>query len=889
MKTDYTSIRIRFASLALFTLIMFAHGLVHAVSARAQWRNSSELLINLAQGLRVTSDMRFFISDGAMPFRQSQNVIELPLISSGSHHALVSTAHINHHVIDTLIRGPLKAVVTNGRGETLDSMTIQYAGLLDHLYYYEGNDLGPVAHHNEFSLKLWAPTARQVRLFIYSSPDANPQDPQAILPMDRENGIWKTYLPRSYENFFYLYEVEVFQPLTGQMELSLATDPYSRSLAMNSAKSQIVNIDSEQLKPSGWDHLTKPVLHSLVDSVIYELHIRDFSSLDATVPFYERGTYSAFTQDNSLGMQHLKSLAEAGLTHIHLLPFNDFGSVNENKSLWQNYHGRSSYLEEPQSIIGQIRSEDPFNWGYDPVHYFTPDGSYASDPHGGARIKEVRQMIQSLNKSGLRVVQDVVFNHTYNHALEKFSVFDRIVPLYYYRVNEEGLAHKSSCCADTASEHRMMEKLIIDSVIYWAKTYKLDGFRFDLMSFHSKQTMSLVRDSLRSLTVEKDGVDGSKLLLYGEGWEFGSLYDRHADQAATAVNSYGLDIGFFNDRIRDAVRGGTTNSSEKSDQGFVTGLYFDFNREPANRNTPTHLEDQKMKLLHLGDVIKVGLAGNLKDYRFREHLGSSITGGQLRFRGTQVGTAASPTETINYVSAHDGYTLWDAIQAKAPFFNPERSPAMASITEKQRMHHLALALPLLGQGIPFIESGLEILRSKNGDQDSYDSGDFFNSLDFSLRDNGWGRGLPPAWKNYYDWTFWQPRLTEPAMAVSAEEIVKTKNYFKALLRLRKSSSLFRLQSQEEISQKLQFLDANQPGLIAMLLTDQEETLLVLFNASKDPRTFTHSVFTESWDLHPMWDPTVDSALAEVAISKSYVSIPGRSTVVLKKMNKVARP
>jgi len=889
LKTDDTSIRIRFASLTLFVLFMFAHGLAQAVSARAQWRNSSELIINLAQGLRVTSDMRFFISDGAMPFRQSQSFIELPLISSGSHHALVSTAHINHQVIDTLIRGPLKAVVTNGRGETLDSMTIQYSGLLDHLYYYGGNDLGPVAHDHDFSLKLWAPTARQVRLFIYSSPNGNPQDPQAILPMNREHGVWQAVLPRSYENSFYLYEVEVFQPLTGQMEISLATDPYSRSLAMNSAKSQIVDIESDNLKPSGWNQVSKPALNSLVDSVIYELHIRDFSSIDATVPFYERGTYSAFTHDNSLGMRHLRSLAQAGLTHVHLLPFNDFGSVNENKSLWQNYHGRSSYLEEPQSIIGQIRGEDPFNWGYDPVHYFTPDGSYASNPDGGVRIKEVRQMIQALNKAGLRVVQDVVFNHTYNHGLEKFSVFDRIVPLYYYRVNEEGMAHKSSCCADTASEHRMMEKLIVDSVIYWAKTYKLDGFRFDLMSFHSKQTMTQVRDSLRSLTLDKDGVDGAKLILYGEGWEFGSFYDRNADQAATAVNSYGLDIGFFNDRIRDAIRGGTTSSSEKSDQGFVTGLYFDFNREPANRNTPTHLEDQKMKLLHLGDVIKVGLSGNLRDYRFREHLGSTITGGQLRFRGSQVGTSATPNETINYVSAHDGYTLWDAIQAKAPFFNPDRNPAMASIAEKQRMHHLALALPLLGQGIPFIESGLEILRSKNGDQDSYDSGDFFNALDFSLRDNGWGRGLPPAWKNYYDWSFWQPRLTDPAMAASSEHITKTKEYFKALLRLRKSSSLFRLQSSREVSEKLHFIDVNEPGLIAMLLSDNSETLLVLFNASKDSRTFTHSIFADSWDLHPMLDHNVDQALADVSISKSYVSIPGRSTVVLKKMNKVARP
>ncbi|WP_374029091.1 alpha-1,6-glucosidase domain-containing protein [Bdellovibrio bacteriovorus] len=858
-------------------LLLFHCSSAMAGLARAQWLNSSTIRLQLPPGLYVNSSTtQFSLVDSVQTLRAGTS-ISLPLIRAQGAFAELSAAHIPLATIDQLIRLPLKVVITNNNKQILDMTAIQYAGLLDENYFYAGDDLGGHCSAVNCRLKLWAPTAQNVRVLIGTE----------SLPMIRENkGVWSLQLPRSYALAYYQYEVQVYQPLKDHVETSITTDPYSFSLSLGGTHSQLVDLDSAETTPAHWKNFVKPPLNSLKDSVIYELHVRDFSADDQSVPVFLRGTYLAFSEENSDGVHYLRSLAEAGLTHLHLLPFNDFGSVNEDKSQWNQYQHHPGDLQEPQSEIGLIRASDPFNWGYDPVHYFAPEGSYAVQGQGANRIREVRSMIQAINELGLRVVQDVVFNHTYQSGAEPFSVFDKIVPLYYYRVDDAGVVHKSSCCNDTASEHRMMEKLMIDSVVFWAKTYKLDGFRFDLMSFHSRATMEKLRDTVRSLTLQRDGVDGEKILFYGEGWSFGSFYDRFPREAMTVENSAGSGFGFFNDRLRDAVRGGTTNSAEKSDQGFATGLYFDFNHEPANRNTPTDLQAQRGKLLHLGDVIKVGLAGNLQDYSFREHLGTTIRSGDLRFRGTPVAFAHDTIETVNYVVAHDGYSLWDAIQAKAPFHTPYRSPATATAEDRQRMHQLALAIPLLGQGIPFFEGGTELLRSKNGDQDSYDSGDFFNRLDWTLRSNHWGEGLPPAWKNLNDWSFWQPRLQEPALKPSSALLAQTSRYFKALLRLRQSSDLFKLRTASEVQAHLKFIDNDQqaePGLIAMSLRNHQESLLIFLNASREARVFQHHLLKFPWHVHPLLDSQVDPVLSQVVLNphQESVQIPGRTTLVLR--------
>lgn len=857
-----------------------------AGDARAKWMDATQLKLKLPAGFYVSSNIQFYFVDGQVPLAET-TPISLPLLSVENSYAWLSTAHLAKAEIDNLIRKPLKVVISNNNRTVLDSTSIQYAGLLDSLYF-SNEELGG-ACDSSCHLKLWAPTAQSVSVYFFKNSDDAIHQAQIVEATRNSQGVWSFEAPSSYEGTYYLYEVTAFQPLTDKVETFLVTDPYSRSLSVNGEKSQLVNLNSSATTPSGWAQLQKPTLRSLNDSIIYELHLRDFSAGENSIHPELRGTYLAFTQPRSHGVKHLRALAQAGLTHLHLLPLNDFGSVNEEKAEWENYEGSGGNLQEPQSVIGGMRALDPFNWGYDPVHYFTPEGSYAVQADGEPRLLEMREMVKAINELGLRVVQDVVLNHTYQGGAESYSVFDKIVPLYYYRVDDEGKTLRSSCCNDTASEHRMMEKLMIDSVVYWAKTYKIDGFRFDLMSFHSRQTMDRVRQAVRSLTLAHDGVDGEKILLYGEGWSFGSFHDRYPQDSMSIENSYGTQYGFFNDRLRDAVRGGTTSSAEKSDQGFATGLFFDFNQEPANRNTPTDLNSQRGKLLHLGDVIKVGLAGNLRDYSFKEHLGNTIRAGDLKFRGAPVAYSAEALETVNYVSAHDGYGLWDAIQAKAPFFRADRTPQIASSEERLRMHQLALAIPLLGQGIPFVESGTELLRTKNGDQDSYDSGDFFNRIDWKGVTNFWGEGLPPAWKNLSDWSFWQPRLQASEMKVTPAQIAKMNNYFQALLRVRQSSDLFKLNSLRAITDHLHFIDneaSAEPGLIAMLLQNENETLLVFFNASREARSFSHRVLRQDWQLHPLFDEAVDPVLSQVVLypTQGSMQLPGRSTVILQLKN-----
>lgn len=859
---------------------------VFAFSARAQWLDATHIRLKLPTGfIPNVYQLQFSLVDTSQSMREN-GVTVLPLLSSDNHYVTLDTSKLTRAEIDYLITRPLKVFTTDQNQNVFDSTAIQYSGLLDQNYYYSGDDLGAHCDLSSCTLKLWAPTAQNVRVLLFKD-STTPLSQAAIYTSQRvAQGVWSLEIPASRINSYYLYEVEVYQPFTDNMQTSLVTDPYSLSLSLNGTRSQIVNMDSSLSKPGGWDLMSKPALGGLHEAVIYELHVRDFSAKDTSLDPQYRGTFMAFTQ-NSEGTRHLQELAQAGLTHLHLMPFNDFGTVNEIKSKWDEIHLGPGYdLPKPQELTGNIRESDSYNWGYDPVHYSVPEGSYATDGDGLSRVKETRSMIQAINRMGLRVVQDVVFNHTYAHEQENYSIFDRIVPMYYYRVDDYGAAFMSSCCADTASEHRMMEKLMIDSVLSWAKNYKIDGFRFDLMSFHSRATILKIRDELRALTLANDGVDGSKILIYGEGWTFGSFYNAHPDEAMTHENSFGSGVGFFNDRLRDAARGGTTSSGEKSDQGFATGLYFDFNQEPANRNTPIDLASQRGKLLHLGDVIKVGLAGNLRDLSFRDHLGNTITGYSLKYRNDSVAHGAVAQETINYVSAHDGYGLWDAIQAKAPFNTAGRTPVTASPEDRQRMQQLLLSLPLLGQGIPFVEAGSDLLRTKNGDQDSYNSGDFFNHVDWSGQTHDWGLALPPAWKNLADWPFWEPRLRDPQIRPTQKLIAQTKNYFLALLRVRHSSKLFNLNTPAEIAAKLRFIDNDQgaePGLIAMLLQDSNESILVFFNASRESRIFNHELLKRAWTLHPQLNEKIDPVLSDVSLNSALGSIrlPGRSTVVLK--------
>ena len=602
-------------------------------------------------------------------------------------------------------------------------------------------------------------------------------------------------------------------------------------------------------------------------------------------------------------MTHLSTLASAGMTHIHLLPAFDIATVLEDPAdrtepdIPQDAGPAS---EDQQAAVNAARGTDGFNWGYDPFHFGVPEGSYSTDPEGSVRLLEFREMVKALNDSGLRVVLDQVYNHTNAAGIESDkSVLDKIVPGYYYRLDESGYIQGSSCCPDTATEHKMMEKLMVDMVVRWATHYKVDGFRFDLMGHHTLENMTNVREALDALTIEDDGVDGSKVYIYGEGWKFGSLDAILPDQAASQKNTFGGGYGSFNDRVRDSVRGGSP-FAPLWEQGFATGMFTDDNYldQAVSQETDAFLATQKASVLNLADNIRIALAGNLRDFAFTGAGGETVTGADIIYRGSRgAGYTADPQETINYVSVHDNQTLWDNIQAKAPFEVEGRTPATATVDERVRMHNLSMSIVALGQGIPFFHAGSDMLRSKSGDKDSYDSGDWFNRLDFTQASNNWGAGLPIADKNQSDWAFWGERLEEPALSVSSNDIGQASTHLQEMLQLRKSSPLFRLQTSEDIGAAVTFLNAEAgadqtPGLIVMHLDDttlggrdgvdvEHDQIVVLFNADPAEVVFEHNALAGAWQLHPIQVGSVDSVVAGASCGgeETTITVPARTAMV----------
>ena len=780
--------------------------------------------------------------------------------------------------IPQAVQSQLAVVVRDDQGKVIDATGVQIPGVLDALYPYSG-PLGVTFEGPIPTLCLWAPTAVSVRLHLFA--DAAISSDQ-VFPMvrDDQTGVWSVTGSASWKDKYYLYEVQVYVPSTGKFQDNLVTDPYSLSLSTNSQRSQVVDLNDVSLKPQGWDTLEKPTLASAKDIVIYELHIRDFSISDLTVPAILRGTYAAFLDKDSDGMLHLAALSKAGLTHIHLLPTFDIASVNEDKGAWQIVDTAALAALPPNSdkqaaAVNAIKDQDGFNWGYDPWHYTVPEGSYASDPNGTPRLLEFRQMVQALNQTGLRVIMDVVYNHTTASGQDPRSVLDKIVPGYYYRLNAEGRVETSTCCQDTASEHAMMQKFMVDSVVTWARQYKVDGFRFDLMGFHMLVDMQAVRAALDGLTPARDGVDGKSIYIYGEGWDFGEVANNARGVNATQQNIGGTGIGVFNDRLRDGVRGGNPFSDPR-EQGFATGLLLQPNA--AETRPP---EVQKAKLLDYTDWIRLGLAGNLRDYKLVRSNGDTVDGAHVLYNGAAAGYTLDPQENIIYVSAHDNETIFDAVQRKAS--------ANATLADRIRMNNLALSIAMFSQGVPFFHAGDDILRSKSLDGNSYNSGDWFNKLDWTLSSNNWGVGLPVEGSNY--WNIDSPLLADPALKPAPADIQSASVVFQEYLQIRKSSPLFRLQNADKVERTVSFLNTgpNQvPGLIVMHLTDVDNLdpnysdILVFYNANPVELKFSDTTLPgKTYQLHPVQqssaDPVVRTAMFEPA--NSTFSLPGRTTAV----------
>ena len=783
------------------------------------------------------------------------------------------------------LKGQLAVSALDGGGALQDATSLQIPGVLDDLFAY-GGPLGVAFEGGVPTLRVWAPTARSVWLELFDSSTAPLPSMHEMAP-DPVTGVWSVTGDPSWRWKFYRYVVEVYARPAGQVVTNHVTDPYSTSLSTNSARSQIVDLDDPALKPPGWDGLVKPPLEAPEDVVVYELHVRDFSAGDEGVPEAWRGTYRAFTLPASSGMAHLASLARAGLTHVHLLPTFDIATVDEDRATWEwpgDLSGFAPDSDRQQAAVEAIRERDGFNWGYDPWHYDVPDGSYAVDPDGAARVLEYREMVQGLAAAGLRVVNDVVYNHTTASGQSARSVLDRIVPGYYHRLNADGNVERSTCCENTASEHAMMEKLMVDSAVLWARHYKVDGFRFDLMGHHMKRNMLAVRAALDALTPAKDGVDGSKIYVYGEGWNFGEVADGARGDNATQRRMFGTGIGSFNDRMRDGARGGGPFSGIQ-EQGFVTGLFTDPNAtdqgDPAAQLDLLRLEE---------DWIQVGLAGSLATFPLVDRHGDTVLGWQVDYKGQPAGYTADPQEVVNYVSAHDNETLFDAIQLKAP--------VGTSMADRVRMQNLGTSLVALAQGIPFFHAGDDLLRSKSLDRNRYDSGDWFNRLDFTGRTSNWGVGLPPARDNQSSWAIHGPLLANPDLRPGPEHIARAADHLREILAVRKSTRLLRLETAADVIRCVRFHDSGpggRPGLVVLSVSDERgaaspaddvdprrSLLVALFNARDEAvRVTIPEMAGRKLTLHPALAGSSDPVVREAHFvrPKATFHVPARTTAV----------
>ncbi len=795
------------------------------------------------------------------------------------------TASLTADQAKALLKGELVVASYDGGGARLEASRVQIQSVLDALYASSASvqSLGVTYSGGVPTLRLWAPTALSVRLRKYEDSTTSTYTEHA-LSLDPASGVWSITGSSDWDRDFYLLDVEVYVPSADAVLHNLVTDPYAVSLSTNSHRSQFVNLADSDLKPSGWDAHSRPALAQPEDISIYEMHIRDFSINDSTVASADRGTYKAFTYDGngphpnttlSDGMRHLLALREAGLTHVHLLPTFDIASVPEDsvpRSVWPAPTGYARNSDQQQATIAAQRDADGFNWGYDPYHYGVPEGSYSTNPDGVTRIYEFREMVQTLHANGLRVVLDMVYNHTSASGLWDSSVLDKIVPGYYYRYTTDGYLYTDSCCSDTASEYAMMEKLMLDTLARWVAEYKVDGFRFDLMNFHTRQNMLNIKNSLLSLE--------ASLYLYGEGWDFGSAKHKGLttcpDCYAKKDNMSGTGIGSFNDIIRDAVHGGySTDTVEIRKQGFSNGLSYDWNGYAySNRGASD--------LVAAMDKIRSALRGSIWNWN-----------------GQGAPFAADPQESVPYVEKHDNETLFDQNVFKLPNGDSSGNPGWigsgiptTAMSDRVRAQNVAQSVIALAQGVPFFQMGTDILRSKSLDRNSYDSSDWFNRVYWDRSSNNFGVGLPPAWDNQSRWGIMSPLLADTTLDPAPSDMAFAAAQFREFLRIRYSSPLFRLSSAEAIADRTTHYNADNslPALIVYALSDGVtpdldatwETVLVFINANKVAQSLTIAG-ADGFTLHPVQadstdaDPVVQTATFDDATDT--FTIPARTTAV----------
>lgn len=624
---------------------------------------------------------------------------------------------------------------------------------------YTGRDLGLTYSAARSSFRIWAPAAEEVLFHLYA--EGTGGVPLRAEEMKKDiDGTWSITLMGDQQGRFY-----AFSALIDGQWMAEVPDPYAKATGANGKRAMVIDLSSTN--PQGWEHDGSPALPQATDAVIYELHVRD-ASIDAHSGIGQKGKFLGLAEKGtvntaglSTGLDHLK---EMGVTHIHLLPFFDYNSIDETNP------GKK------------------YNWGYDPLNYNVPEGSYATDPYNGAtRIKEFKQLVKALHENGMKVVMDVVYNHT---GLTDNSNFNQLVPGYYYRQTADGkLSNATACGNETASERAMMRKFIIESMAYWVKEYHIDGFRVDLMGVHDITTMNLVSRELNRI---KPGI-----LLYGEGWTAGSSPLPDSVRALKKNVSKLEKIAVFSDDIRDGIKGSVF---EHEDKGFVSG-------KPG-----------------VEESVKFGIVASCPhpqvDYTKVNYSKSPY--------------ARQPFQTVTYAECHDNHTLWDKLAISAK-----------DATEEQRkqMHKLALSIVLTSQGIPLLHAGTEFLRSKKGVENSYESPDSINAIE------------------------WDQKTMH-------KDVV---DYVKGLITLRKAHPAFRMTSAAAIAANLHFLKT-EPGLIAYTLNgnavkDQWKKILVCFNGNAEQKT---------WPLKGVWQTAVkDNEFQKGTVKDELIIAPNSCTVLFQ--------
>ena len=785
-------------------------------------------------------------AEGALPLERRASPLAVATAARFRHLAEgveLVVADADRSTLAALHRGQMILVREDAERRVIDATRTQTAAALDSLYADAAEAPGPgvTVTDRQTAFGLWAPTAQAVALCLF---DAVEGQSAALRPLTRdpETGMWRASEPADLSGRYYAYLVDVFVPGTGRV-VNRVTDPYAISLGTDSRRAYIGRLDAAELKPPGWDDAPRPAAPAaMTDMTIYELHVRDFSIADASVSAQAQGRYAAFTETDSRGMRHLRALAEAGLTDLHLLPVFDIASVPERGCVTPRISGAPDGETQAEAIEADS-AEDCFNWGYDPLHFTAPEGSYASDPADGAvRVREFRAMVQALHGIGLRVGMDVVYNHTSAAGQHPHAVLDRIVPGYYHRLDADGRVETSTCCPNTATEHAMMARLMIDSAVTWVRDYRIDGFRFDLMGHQPRAAMLALQRAV-------DRAAGRPVPLIGEGWNFGEVADGARFVQASQLSLPGSGIATFSDRARDAARGGGCCDGGADLirlQGWLNGLHFAPNTETIGLHS-------RADLLAAADRMRIGLAGTLADYRLHTHTGDTVPLSAIDYAGQPAGYVSQPGEVVNYVENHDNPTLFD--------INALRLPRDTSAEDRARVQLLGAAVVAFSQGIAYYHAGIDTLRSKSLDRNSFDSGDAFNRLDWTYTDNGFGLGLPPGAENRANWPWLSPVLADPGIAPAPEHIRWMRDAFRDLLRIRASSSLFRLRSADAVNRRLALLDTGpeQTGTVLIGRLDGAghpdagfAELAYFINADVRDHTLTlPELAGRPWRLHPV--------------------------------------